>query len=371
MDETEVIMCSVDVQSDDADDIRRETIDEKETIMYRAISFTDLQNWTKRIICHLVMAYLTYTLIILQKWYKASMNYFQPIVKLVVSLIPVIMATVSLLLMIVDQGTDIKTSYEICNVQCQCIWITHSFGSNDMCHLADPNDQCIQEAISFTGETVYKDYCQYARNKSECNKRDKWRPKNDGVLSSKTYRHPLLCLTSIATILGTSIINSTYLFISLWVLYPSVLGYIGLSSDTFFYNTSIKITLLVLYILQMLPYAWLVMNFLINFKVWRIGTMDSLVEKETWENSSKKSKIIFTILEDIPQIMLHSIFISNSVIAHDNSAYYAGIDMLNIGSYLGVISSAASIALTLTLFKGLPNFKATAIQFSTTFIAVG
>ncbi|CAL4228491.1 unnamed protein product, partial [Meganyctiphanes norvegica] len=151
---------------------------------------------------------------------------------------------------------------------------------------------------------------------------------------------------------------------SLWVLYPSVLGYIGLSSDTFFYNTSIKITLLVLYILQMLPYAWLVMNFLINFKVWRIGTMDSLVEKETWENSSKKSKIMFTILEDIPQIMLHSIFISNSVIAHDDSAYYAGIDMLNIGSYLGVISSAASIALTLTLFKGLPNFKATAIQFS-------
>ncbi|CAL4201682.1 unnamed protein product, partial [Meganyctiphanes norvegica] len=116
----------------------------------------------------------------------------------------------------------------------------------------------------------------------------------------------------------------------------------------------------------------LLVNFIINLKAWRkVGGMEDLIEKGTREKTSGKSKLIFTILEDTPQLILHSMFIVNSVLGHDNPTFYAGIDMLHIGSYLGVISSAASIALTLTLFNMASSYKASFIQFSATFVSVG
>ncbi|CAL4106801.1 unnamed protein product, partial [Meganyctiphanes norvegica] len=59
------------------------------------------------------------------------------------------------------------------------------------------------------------------------------------------------------------------------------------------------------------------------------------------------------------------------VISQDNQMFYAGINMLNVVSYLGVTSSAASTALTLTLFRGLSTYKTAAVHFLTTFISVG
>ncbi|CAL4105557.1 unnamed protein product, partial [Meganyctiphanes norvegica] len=35
---------------------------------------------------------------------------------------PIIIGVISLCLMILDQGTDTKTSYDICNIQCKCLW---------------------------------------------------------------------------------------------------------------------------------------------------------------------------------------------------------------------------------------------------------
>ncbi|CAL4059470.1 unnamed protein product [Meganyctiphanes norvegica] len=153
--------------------------------------------------------------------------------------------------------------------------------------------------------------------------------------------------------------------------YPSLMRRMGLSDASCFFSSFFKITLLALYILQMIPCSWLAMNFFIIYKAWKIGVDEDVVEKESRNSMTKKSKIIFSLLEDTPQIILHSLFLSNSVTAHDNPVTYAGIDMLNIGSFLGVASSAASIALTLTLFKSLPTYKGTVIQFITTFISVG
>ncbi|CAL4121647.1 unnamed protein product, partial [Meganyctiphanes norvegica] len=212
------------------------------------------------------------------------------------------------------------------------------------------------------GISIVEDYCNVATIESECNEMDSWTP--------KTYRHPLFCLTSVATILLPNIINSTYLLIRLWVLYPSVLRMIGLPEGKCIFGSFI-ITTMILYMLQILPYAWLAIIFLINLQAWWIGKLESGDEREAIDSTSKSSKLIFTILEDTPQLLLHSVFIMNSVISQDNPMFYAGINMMTIVSYLGVTSSAASIALTLTLFKGLPTYKAAAIQFFSTFISVG
>ncbi|CAL4064369.1 unnamed protein product, partial [Meganyctiphanes norvegica] len=347
-----------------ADAITKEIFVDAEQVTYRGNSFTALQNWTKRILRHLVMAYMVYTFNILQNWYKALVNWCQPILLRLVNLMPVIMAGLAFTLMVIDQVTDIVSSYEICTVPCKCVW--HDFFS----HCNAPNNLNMPQCSVALGDLKqFRDHCNIAENESECYKVELWTP--------KVLRHPLYCSSSVATILLPSIINSTYLLTSMWFLYPSLLRCMGLSDSSSFFSSCLKITLLVLYFLQILPYTWIVINFLIHLKSWKIGATEGLDEKEARENTSKKSKYIFSILEDTPQLLFHSMFLFNSAITHENSNFdavysvYADIDMLHIWSYLGVASSAASIALTLTLFKDLSNYKATVLQFVTTFISVG
>ncbi|CAL4123000.1 unnamed protein product, partial [Meganyctiphanes norvegica] len=292
---------------------------------------------------------------------RATMNRCRRIAQHVVKVMPVIMGAVTLVLMAVDQGTDINSSYQICNIPCRCFW--HPL----MAQCIPPTTQYSSDAClgDFGNWTQVEEYCDVGYDgylAEKCENQESWNP--------KAFQYPSFCLSSIATIVVPSIVNSTYLLFSLWVGFPSVLRYLGKSDNSCFSSPFIKVTLLVLYILQLLPYTWLVMNFLINVKVWRTGGMEVLDETETRDKASKRSKLIFTILEDTPQLMLHCMFLITSVISSAH-AFEPVFDMFGIGSILGVISSAASIALTLTLFNGISDYKAAFIQFLATSLAVG
>ncbi|CAL4121758.1 unnamed protein product [Meganyctiphanes norvegica] len=324
----------------------------------------------------MIVTFLTCKMDESQIWIKALLKHYQHIVPRIVKLIPVIIGVSALVLMLVDQGTDIVNSYQICNVQCSCVWVSWIEGCYGPMNAHPDKDPCFAtyrhltssvqtETFHLTaggGISIVEDYCNVATNESECNEMESWTP--------KTYRHPLFCQTSIATILLPSIINSTYLLIRLWALYPSVLSMMGLPEGSYIF-CSLRYVPLILYILQILPYAWLAIIIWINLQAWWIGKPKSGDEREAIDSTSKRSKLIFTILEDTPQLLLHSFFIMNSVISQDNQMFYAGIDMLNVVSYLGVTSSAASIAITLTLFRGLSTYKTAAVHFLTTFISVG
>ncbi|CAL4061568.1 unnamed protein product, partial [Meganyctiphanes norvegica] len=115
----------------------------------------------------------------------------------------------------------------------------------------------------------------------------------------------------------------------------------------------------------------LAMNFFITLKVRWIGDIAGLLEENIRDKTSKRTKLIFIILEDAPQLILASMFIINSVITDDNAEFYVGIQMLHIWSLLGVWSSSASIALALTLSKRSSTCKPSFIQFATTVVSVG
>ncbi|CAL4122139.1 unnamed protein product [Meganyctiphanes norvegica] len=335
--------------------IQKETIVDAQLITHRNMNVIIAQNSERNILqkWYIVIVFCLHT------WYNALVSVCQPYYRFIVKLMPIIMGCVALSLMTLDQATDIATSYDICTVQCTCEWLDRR-RNRSICQIPgqfrDDNNQCLGAAKNRT------EYCNVAPNRTECNELASWSP--------TTYRHPMFCFFSSISILLPSIINSTYLLISLWALYPSVLRYMGLHDATSSFDSFIRISLLALYILQMLPYAWLVMNIWINLKAWKIGSLEGSVEKER-DLVSKKFKIIFSILEDTPQLILHSMFITNSVNAQNLTGFSFGINMLHTRSFLAVASSTASITLTLTLFKRIPTCKANAIQFLTTFISVG
>ncbi|CAL4070204.1 unnamed protein product [Meganyctiphanes norvegica] len=280
--------------------------------------------------------------------------------------IPALLGTLLLTIMVVDQGTDIVATYQICTTQCQCAWFPDEQRCDAPASMMAADDHCID---AFGNVDQLREYCGFNVNQNDCNNYSSWRP--------SAYRHPGFCLTSIATIIVPSIINSTYLLFSMWVLYPSVLKYLGLSDSSWFFRL-FKITLLLLYILQLLPYTWLAMNLVIGLKAWEIGS--TMIGKETWDKTTNKWRLIFSILEDTPHLIIHSVFVMNSDLAittpprmmtMDNAGMFSGRNMLYIGSYIGITSSAASIALTLTLFKGLSTYKSYFIQFFTTFVSIG
>ncbi|CAL4105555.1 unnamed protein product, partial [Meganyctiphanes norvegica] len=128
-----------------------------------------------------------------------------------------------------------------------------------------------------------------------------------------------------------------------------------------------RIILLVLYPLHMLPYTWLVINLAIVIKQYKSNPMKMI---DTWDRASKRSKLIFTVFEDAPQLLLHSVFIINSAITQEHALVHQGIEMLNWLSFMSLASSAASIALTLTLYQDLSNLDIF-IQWTTSFLSIG
>ncbi|CAL4121645.1 unnamed protein product, partial [Meganyctiphanes norvegica] len=162
----------------------------------------------------MIVTFLICTHNISQIWSKALLNTYQHIVSCIVKIIPVIIGGSALVLMLVDQGTDILNSYQICNVQCKCVWVSWIEGCYGPMNAHLSKDQCFatnghltnssqSESFNITaggGISIVEDNCEVATNESECNEMDSWTP--------KTYRHPLFCLTSVATILLPNIINS-------------------------------------------------------------------------------------------------------------------------------------------------------------------
>ncbi|CAL4202334.1 unnamed protein product, partial [Meganyctiphanes norvegica] len=181
----------------------------------------------------------------LKNRFHVKLNKWKHFFKGVANAMPVIMGPVLLILMVVDQFTDIASSYEICNVPCKCV-LYNRWGT---CSL--PEKSRTEDNSCVTAKGNYSDaldYCSAASGSEfECNDLPSWIP--------TTPQHLAFCVSSIGTILVPSIINSTYFFIRLWYIYPSVLRYIGLSYDSRFFSLFIKSTLLALYILQLLPYV--------------------------------------------------------------------------------------------------------------------
>ncbi|CAL4164405.1 unnamed protein product, partial [Meganyctiphanes norvegica] len=115
----------------------------------------------------------------------------------------------------------------------------------------------------------------------------------------------------------------------------------------------------------------LAMNLLIILQIRRIGALEALIEKDFRDKISKRTKLIFIILEDTPQLALTSMFIINSVLTDDNPEFFVGLEMLHTFSLLGVASSSASIALALTICKEPTTHEHVIIRFVTTFLSVG
>ncbi|CAL4162518.1 unnamed protein product [Meganyctiphanes norvegica] len=229
--DNEGVMHSCDKPLEEVNVIQNETAVEVEGVMHRNSNSTDELNPKLK---HRILNRLRASR-------KRCKQWRQPIKERIVECRPLILAALSLILMNVDQDTDVYTTYQICNVPCKCVWY-----SRGNCQLATGSLAMDHPCVTAKGNhsTVWN-YCRAAKSLSECNDLPEWFP--------STPRHLSFCLTSIGTILVPSIINSTYFLL---VFAPLLMKYIRESDASRLFSAFIKITLLVFYILQLLPYTW-------------------------------------------------------------------------------------------------------------------
>ncbi|CAL4091600.1 unnamed protein product, partial [Meganyctiphanes norvegica] len=279
-------------------------------------------------------------------------NFFGWAKKSVPPKFPILMGVVTFGLMVFDQTTDIFSTKQICTVQCNCVWknkTNECEGPGDARRLGD---ECY---AAFGNIDLIQDYCGYAdNNASVCKGLNHWRPEN--------FRHPGFCIFSAATIILPNFINSVYLIFSLWVIRSSVSEFTGIPN-----KVGIRILFVALFIVQAFPHTWVILSFAIKWH-YIIRKKDIFEEYDTkWVIPEIRSKVIFNVLEDAPQLVFHSIFLVNSVITGERPL----LDDGGATAYFGFISSTFSLALGLTLSKTYSCMKDRLIQFFTTFLSIG
>ncbi|CAL4126345.1 unnamed protein product, partial [Meganyctiphanes norvegica] len=131
------------------------------------ISPTSSQKCIRRMchLWHMIVTCLVHIRSTLQNYSRSLMIKCQP----VVAAMPVVMGAVALVLMTVDQATDIISSYEICNVPCQCDWYDWHGSCNAPFSSSTEQEQCLE---AFGNWTQAMNYCQRVNNKDECHKRE-------------------------------------------------------------------------------------------------------------------------------------------------------------------------------------------------------